>query len=296
MTTAGATNQGLRGRWPLRRRKPGTPRKQRRGRRVLRWTAIVAGVSLLAATVGFLILYASVDLPPLPDPPQSSVVTDIHGAPIATFSRGGERKIVHLDQVAPVVVKALIASEDRHFYEHGGVDPIGTARAFVHDVRGGQLEGGSTITQQLVKNSYLTQERSMRRKVREAILAIKLDKRENKDKILEQYLNTVYFGRGVYGIEAAAQAYFGTSAAKLHLEQAALLIGLLRGPERSEPSRPPDRAPHERTRVLQAMVSTHAITPSVERAAAARPLGVRPARSRVKLQANVSPFFVEWVR
>src|SRR5206468_3063315 len=110
-------------------------------------------------------------------------------------------------------------------YHHGGIDPIGTVRAFVNDVRGGQLEGGSTITQQLVKNSYLTQSRSLHRKVKEAVLAIKLDRREKKDQILDQYLNTVYFGRGAYGISAASRAYFGIPPDRLQVQQAALLIG-----------------------------------------------------------------------
>ena len=137
------------------------------------------------------------------------------GRELAVLSQEGQRFIVPLDEVNPVVVDALLSAEDRRFYDHGGVDPIGITRALVSNLRHSGTQGGSTLTQQLVKNEYLTNERSLWRKAREAVLSVKLERSEDKDQILERYLNTVYFGRGAYGIEAAARAYFDTSAAEL---------------------------------------------------------------------------------
>src|SRR5439155_18577892 len=145
-------------------------------------------------------------------------------------------------------------AEDRHFFEHHGIDPAGTVRALWDDLRGEPLQGGSTITQQLVKNSYLSPDRSLLRKAKEAILSVKLEQQFDKRDILERYLNTVYFGRGTYGIEAAARVYFATTAAQLNVNQAALLVGLLRSPETADPTTAPQAAVDRRNHVLDAMV------------------------------------------
>ena len=179
------------------------------------------------------------DLPPV----QSSVVLDAKGRPIANFEQNGLREPVKLDQVSPVVVDALISAEDRDFFEHHGVDPAGIVRALWHDVTGGSVQGGSTITQQLVKNSYLNSDRSLSRKAKEAVLAIKLEQTHDKRDILERYLNIVYFGRGAYGIQAAAHVYFNTTADQLDANQAAFLVGLLRSPETADPTTAQDTAP-----------------------------------------------------
>jgi membrane peptidoglycan carboxypeptidase len=173
-----------------------------------RWV-LLAGLGALAMVVAWLgWLFATVDLPADPPQPASSVLLDAKGAELAVLSRGERRTPVALDQVAPVVPKALVASEDRSFWDHPGVNPLGIARALVVNVRSEGAQGGSTITQQLVKNEFLTAERTWTRKIREAVLAVKLERRSDKEAILERYLNTVYFGRGTYGIEAAAHAYF----------------------------------------------------------------------------------------
>ena len=143
-----------------------------------------------------------------------------------------ERRIfVPLAQMPQTLRDAVIATEDRRFYYHWGIDPIGIARAFVQNYRRGRLaEGGSTITQQLTKVLFLTPDKSLERKVKEAVLALELERRYSKDRILEMYLNQVYFGHGAYGVEAAARTYFGKSVSELNVREAALLAGLPRAP------------------------------------------------------------------
>ena len=220
----------------------------RRHWRWARWPVMAFGVLLLIGLIGFLWLWHSVNLPKDLPPLQSSVVVDAKGRQIATFEQNGLREPVTLDKVAPVVVDALISAEDRHFFDHRGVDPGGVVRALWHDVSGGSLQGGSTITQQLVKNSYLNGDRSLTRKAKEAVLAIKLEQTHDKRDILERYLNIVYFGRGAYGIQAAAHVYFNTTADQLNTNQAAFLVGLLRSPETADPTTREDVARQRRDR------------------------------------------------
>jgi len=140
------------------------------------------------------------------------------------------RRSVSLDTVPAITQKAILAAEDRDFYNHGGVSPIGFARALFNNVSGGSTQGGSTITQQYAKNAFLTQERSWSRKIKEALLSIKLETVSSKDQILENYLNTIYFGRNAYGIDAAARSYFGKSVDQLNLGQSALLAAIINSP------------------------------------------------------------------
>ena len=140
--------------------------------------------------------------------------------------------------------RATIAIEDRRFYNHSGVDAEGIARAVVRDVQAGKLaEGGSTITQQLVRNLYISRERTVTRKLKEACLAVKLDRAWSKDRVLESYLNQVYYGNLAYGIEAAAQTYFSKPAKSLTLGESALLAGLTQAPSSLDPSVGPATAP-----------------------------------------------------
>src|SRR5918996_480515 len=156
--------------------------------------------------------------------------------------------------------KATIAVEDHRFFEHGGVDVEGIARAAVTDLRAGRIvEGGSTITQQLVRNLYISNERTVQRKLKEACLATKLDRAWTKHKILTTYLNQVYYGNQAYGIEAAAQTYFSKPAAKLTLSEAALLAGLAQAPSIHNPFTTRRGAPARRTEVLRAMWETGVI-------------------------------------
>ncbi|MEV4348628.1 transglycosylase domain-containing protein [Actinoplanes sp. NPDC049596] len=178
----------------------------------------------------------SVDLPPDPEPPQASVLYYRDGRTVLARIGTTDRTDVTLDHVPLGVRRAFLAAEDRGFYDHSGVSVRGLARAMwanlVHD--GG--EGASTITQQYVRNAYLTQERTVSRKAKEAALALKVEHRFSKDEILERYLNTIYFGRGAYGIEAAARAFFGTSVDRLDAYQGAVLAAMVKDPTRGDPA------------------------------------------------------------
>jgi penicillin-binding protein 1A len=200
---------------------------------------------------------------------------------IAQLSGGEDRVSVAYEQIPPVMVLALIATEDRDYFRHGGIDPVGVGRALVSDLRNDSLrQGGSTITQQYVKNAYLTSERTWERKVKEAVLAVKLEREVPKQEILERYLNIIYWGRGAYGIEAASQAYFGKHVEELGLAEAAYLAGIIRAPEAADahlqPGHPEfqsqrDAATIRRRAVLDAMVEEGYI--SIEQRDAADALG-----------------------
>ena len=262
-----------------------------------RWLRWLTGTSVALATLAFVAfnwLWFSVELPDEPPHPQAALILSADGQELAAVAPEGLRFEIELDEVAPIAVQAVLAAEDRRFYEHGGLDPIGVGRAIWKNLRGGR-QGGSTITQQLVKVDYLSRERSLWRKTREAILAVKLERSADKDEILERYLNTVYFGRNAYGIEAAARAYFGTTAAKLTLEQAALLAGLIRSPEGADPAENPDVAEQRRELVLTALVREGDIDEAEAEAASAAPIEAVP-EERGEIDASAAPHFVDFVR
>ncbi len=152
------------------------------------------------------------------------------------------------------VQHAVLAAEDRSFYEHGGVSPLGIGRAIMNNLTGGSTQGGSTITQQYAKNAFLTQERSWDRKVKEALLAFKLETVVSKDEILENYLNTIYFGRGAYGIEAASIAYFGVPVSELDASQGAVLAAIIKSPSGLAPESDPSGLEGRWNYVLDGMV------------------------------------------
>jgi penicillin-binding protein 1A len=264
--------------------------------RWVRWPIVVGLGFVGLGMAAFALLWATVDLPEDPPELQSAVIVAEDGRELAVLSQEGERFIVPLDEVNPIVVEALVSAEDRRFYDHGGVDPIGVSRALVNNLRHSGTQGGSTLTQQLVKNEYLSSERSLSRKVREAVLSVKLERSANKDEILERYLNTVYFGRGAYGIEAAARAYFDTSAAELDLGQAALLVGLLRSPETADPVEDMDEARARRATVLADMVDNDAITQEEADAVTATPIEATDQTAPEPPTGGMAPHFVEWVR
>lgn len=198
---------------------------------------------------------------------------------IAQLSAGVDRVNVTYEQLPQVLIDAVVSAEDRDFFAHGGVDPIGVARAFWANLRSDSVQqGGSTITQQYVKNVYLTQEKTLDRKVREAALAVKLERELTKQEILLRYLNVIYFGRGAYGVQAASKTYFGVDVENLTLPQAAYLAGLIRSPETADANLPEGdtRAPAQRQTatqrrdsVLDAMLDEGYITLDERDAAAA---------------------------
>ena len=194
---------------------------------------IVVQLALIVAAAGYV---WSVGLPPDPVPPQASVLFYRDGHTVLARIGVTDRTDVTLDQVPEGVRQAFVAAEDRGFYGHYGVSLRGLVRALWSNVVNDSGEGASTITQQYVRNAYLTQERTVGRKAKEAALALKVEHRFTKDEILGRYLNTIYFGRSAYGIEAAAQAYFGTSVQRLSAYQGAVLAAMVKDPTRGDPA------------------------------------------------------------
>ncbi|MFM8350286.1 MAG: transglycosylase domain-containing protein, partial [Actinomycetales bacterium] len=234
--------------------------RQRRGRRsatgrwILRLTLLV-GLLVLVASAAFAVAVARTDVPS-PNEVATSEATIVYWSDGTELGRLGEatRRSVLLADVPEVVQRAVLAAEDRDFYEHGGISPVSVVRAVLNNLTGGSLQGGSTITQQYAKNAFLTQERSWTRKLRETLLAVKLETLVSKDQILNDYLNTIYFGRGAYGIEAAAIAYFGVPAAELTPAQGAVLASLIKSPNGLAPEDQPEQLRARWGYVLDAMV------------------------------------------
>ncbi len=189
----------------------------------------------------------------IPDRAPNIRIVSVDGKLLANRGMSGG-EAVGLHEMSTYIPEAVIAIEDRRFYSHLGIDPIGLSRAMVANVVGGRFsQGGSTLTQQLAKNLFLTPDRTLERKVQEVLLALWLEHKHTKDQILEMYLNRVYFGSGAYGVEAASRRYFGKSARDVTLPEAALLAGLLKAPSRLSPARDPKAAEQRSQLVLAAM-------------------------------------------
>jgi penicillin-binding protein 1A len=211
------------------------------------------------------------------------------GVPIAIRGDDG-RQFLPLDEISPWLIDAVLATEDRRFRHHFGIDPIGLGRALVDNIRAGAfVSGGSTITQQLAKNLYLTPERSVTRKLQELALAIWLETRLGKDQILSLYLNRVYLGAGAYGVEAASRRYFGKGAHDLTLPEAAMLAGLLKAPSALAPTNDLTRARDRAAVVLARMAAEGYITPAQAQAARAKPAKLAPETEQI------GAWFVDWV-
>ncbi|MDQ4118077.1 MAG: penicillin-binding protein [Actinomycetota bacterium] len=219
--------------------------------------------------------------------PSASTVTDSSGAPVAYFY-DRYRQSVPSEKISTAMKAAIVAIEDRRFFEHGGVDPVGAARAAVNNSSGGSQQGASTLTEQYVKNynQYVAARTDAEReaavapnyarKIKDMQLAASLDHQMSKDQILTGYLNLVYFGHGAYGVQAAAQAYFGVDASALTVPQAAMLAGMVQSPGPYDPIRHPAESTARRNLVVDQMRQSGSITPAQAASAAAAPLGVRP--------------------
>ena len=230
---------------------------------------------------------------------------------LAQLSGGEDRVTVTYDQIPPVLVDAVLSAEDRTFFKHGGVDPVGVGRALWADLRSsGSQQGGSTITQQYVKNVYLTDERTVTRKIKEAVLSVKLERELPKTEILNRYLNTIYFGRGAYGVQAASKTYFGKNVGDLTLPEAAYLAGLIRAPEVADAKRAEtdpqakanlETAIRRRTSVLDAMLLESYITQAQHDAAVADPFADLLPRKQVENYGTIAhtdigtQYFVNYV-
>ncbi len=255
--------------------------------RGLPWKRIVliaVPSGLLALLVVFGVVYAVTDVPAASalSQRQATVIRYAGGEELARL--GTNRELVPLSRISEPAQKAVLAAEDRGFYTEPGISPKGIARALLTNVSGGGSvqQGGSTITQQYAKNAFLTSNRTYSRKVKEVFISLKMTRQRSKEQILEDYLNTIYFGRGAYGIQSASRAYFGAgaSAATLTPEQAAVLASSIRSPAGYEPAKHPDRAMERWAYVLDGMVSQGWLS-AADRAAAAYPKVVAPGTGTV---------------
>jgi penicillin-binding protein 1A len=225
---------------------------------------------------GVLVAYYATQLPPIdqlaiPKRPPNIAILGEDGTLLANRGDTGGAAI-HIADLPPYLPKAFVAIEDRRFYSHYGVDPVGIFRALTRNIIGhGTMQGGSTLTQQLAKNLFLTQERTFSRKIQEVILALWLEHKYTKNQILELYLNRVYFGSGVYGVEAAAQKYFGHGASAVNLQEAAVLAGLMKAPSKFAPNRNPQLATERAAQVIAAMEQEGQITDKMAKLALAEP-------------------------
>lgn len=249
--------------------------------RLLYWGAVL-GLWAAIAVVG-VVIWVGAHLPAIqsleiPKRPPTIQITGVDGSVLATRGEMAGAN-VSLKDLPPYLPKAFIAIEDRRFYSHYGIDPLGIARAAVTNIlHRGVSQGGSTLTQQLAKNLFLTQERTLQRKLQEVELALWLERKHSKSEILELYLNRVYFGSGAYGVEAAAQRYFGKSAKNVTIAEAAMLAGLVKSPSRLAPNRNPEGAEKRAQTVLTAMADAKFITDAQARASIGHPsYNVKPA-------------------
>jgi membrane peptidoglycan carboxypeptidase len=293
----------------------------RRGGFFWRWRRafFLLGLLFVLAIAGVGYLFTQVPLP-AKDPPLlqttffcAADVTSGCNADnsLAQLSGGEDRVTVSYDEIPQVLVDAVLSAEDKSYFKHGGVDPVGVARALWADLRSsGNQQGGSTITQQYVKNVYLSDERTVTRKVKEAVLAVKLERELPKTEILNRYLNTIYFGRGAYGVQAASKTYFGKDVGDITLSEAAYLAALIRAPELADAKRADtdaqaksnlETAARRRASVLDAMLLEGYITQADHDAATADPFADVLPRRQVENYGRIAhtdlgtQYFVSYV-
>ena len=269
--------------------------------RLLTLLTVLGLVCTVSFTYGLVTAIAS-EIPELDPRNQASLEQDGYiyasdGKTVLAVLRGEQsRVVVESDEIAPVVKQAIVAVEDRRFWEHRGVDLRGIGRAIWADIREKELvQGGSTITQQFVKNTYTKNDRTVSRKLKEAALAWQLERRWSKDRILTAYLNTVYFGNGAYGIQRAARVYFDKEARNLTLPEAALLAGIPANPAAYDPVTNPTAARARRTTVLKLMLAERLITKGELDRAARAPLP-RPGDVRLPGTRGPAAYFAEYVK
>ncbi|MEE9530366.1 MAG: penicillin-binding protein 1A [Syntrophobacteria bacterium] len=271
------------------------PRPRRKRTLVLAALVLLAGIVCGSALGAFLTL--SHDLPGIQElenfrPSSVTKLLSAEGKVIGEFFV--EKRVpVDLEEIPPYLRQAIVATEDRRFYEHAGLDWRGIGRALLKDIRAGRFkEGGSTITQQLAKVLFLNPEKTISRKLKEALLALQIERRYRKDEILTLYLNQIYLGGGAYGVEAAANGYFGKHVWELGLAECALIAGLPRGPTFYSPLINQDRAVSRRAFVLRNLLDTGYITEEQYQQAVKEPLRLASRSSA----GTMAPYFVSFVR
>ncbi len=280
---------------PKKKRSPHAPPPERKIGRTLVRVFLLIGIWVFIAAFLY-VVYCAIDLPDIHQvtqaPRRPSVTVESNDGTV--FARYGDLggDPVTLGTLPPYVPHAIIAIEDRRFYHHFGVDVLGILRALARNVVAGHtVQGGSTLTQQLAKNLFLSPERAMKRKVQEMILAVWLEHTYTKNQILTAYLNRVYLGAGAYGIDAAARIYFDKPARALNIREAAIIAGLLRAPSRYSPMHDPAEAIERAKTVLQAMVEEGYITESERRIA----LATAPKPARKPGSGGDGRYFADWI-
>lgn len=263
-------------------------------RRLIKWGFVLGLWAVLI--VGVILAWYARELPSIIENPKFERKTSITvlANDKSVIARYGDikGKNVQADNIPKNLANAILATEDRRFYYHFGLDPIGLVRAvIVNTTNKGVVQGGSTITQQLAKNLFLSQQRTLKRKIQEAILAVWLEYKLSKDEILASYMNRVYLGAGTYGVEAASRVYFKKDAEDLNLYQSAVLAGLLKAPSRYSPLSNPDEAEKRARVVLSAMVDAGYITEKDAKKAQATKLD----RSQTSVVGKSSHYFSDWI-
>src|SRR5436305_11853174 len=234
---------------------------------VWRWGWKISLVALVGGSgLGVLIFYSAwahtFNMKKVGEMPERNTVFDVDGKVYSRLA-GANRLIVSLNEIAPAFIDALLVREDARFFQHNGIDFYGIGRALARDLMSGSAkEGASSLTQQLARNSLPLGGRTISRKLLEAMVALRIEQEFTKQQILELYINRIYFGAGCYGVETASQAYFGKSASKLNLSEAAVLAGLIRSPNRFSPLRNPQGAAVQRNVVLDRMVALKTLSPA----------------------------------
>lgn len=280
---------------PHRRRRASVKKKSSKKR--VFWTGLILFILIIAgAGCGFI----GATMSTLPDvanvqPAASSQIYDVHGNLITTVHSAENRIPVPLSKVPKNLQNAFIATEDSRFYSHHGIDPVGILRAvWVNIVHSGVSEGGSTITQQLARNAFLTQDRTLKRKISEALLALKIEQHYTKDEILQMYMNQIYFGQGAYGVQAAAHTYFGKNVEDLDLAQCAVLAGLPQSPNYYSPFNNLEAAKKRQAVVLGQMVKYGYITESTADQAKNTDLELIAKKESAHEKSNAS-YFINYI-
>ncbi|MDQ2825661.1 MAG: transglycosylase domain-containing protein [Actinomycetota bacterium] len=284
------------------------------GKAVAAFLVVAILVPLVAAGTALAsIVYLPLPAPPLPTPKpgvESRIthIFDSTGAEIGVLRKFDTNVPVAESDLPAVLKQAVVSVEDKRFYSHGGIDPFGALRALWADLRGKKVvQGGSTITQQYVKNVYTTGERTLARKIREAVLASQLDRKVTKDEILYRYLSSIYLGGGAYGIGAAADSYFKTPVSELTLSESAMIAGLISAPSDFEPRANPTQAERNRVSVLDQMLAQHRIDAAQHAQAVSehlfiqssekdKPTGPATIVHPLELQSATQPYYVDYVR
>ena len=265
------------------------------GKRVFLGVLIIVLVMVLGVGCGFLTATMNTreDLADV-RPPASSQIYDINGNELANIHAEENRVPVSIRQIPKDLQNAFVAVEDNRFYDHIGVDPKGILRAVVSNITSKEVaEGGSTITQQLAKNAYLTQERTMKRKIQEVFLALRLEQQYTKQEILELYLNQIYFGQGAYGVQAAAKTYFGKDVSELDTNECAVLAGILKSPNYYSPLNSMEAAQKRKATVLDQMVKYGYMNAMTANSLKKEPLKL--AKPHADDNSNTPKYFVNYV-